>query len=81
MTVALAAFGTTALLTVVAFRTRPGELADVGCITCSPPPLEPAAIVLGGIRLSELMSRTGARQRLGDRIGGACGSPGVPCRS
>jgi lactate permease len=72
---ALAAFGTAAVLAVLAFRTPVGELADAG-LHMLPTAVELAAIMLGGILLSELMSRTGAQQRLGDRIGGACGSPG-----
>jgi lactate permease len=71
----LAAFGTAAVLTALAFRTPAGELADAG-LHMFPTAVELAAIMLGGILLSELMSRTGAQQRLGDRIGGACGSPG-----
>jgi lactate permease len=73
----LAAFGTAAVRTVPAFHTPAGELADAG-LHLLPTAVEPAASTLGGILLSELMSRTGAQQRLGDRIGG---SPARACCS
>ncbi|MDH2389641.1 L-lactate permease [Streptomyces sp. HNM0663] len=72
---ALAALVTAAVLTALAFRTPLGELAGSG-LHMLPTAVELAAILFGGILLSELMSRTGAQRRLGDWIGGACRTPG-----
>ncbi|MEV0603022.1 L-lactate permease [Streptomyces sp. NPDC050315] len=71
---ALAALGTAAVLTATVFRTPLAELADAQ-LHMLPTLVELAAILFGGILLSELMSRTGAQARLGDRLGGACNSP------
>ena len=70
---ALAALGTAAVLTATVFRT---PLADLGeaQLHMLPTLVELAAILFGGILLSELMSRTGAQARLGDRLDGACRS-------
>ncbi|MDI3423948.1 L-lactate permease [Streptomyces luteolus] len=70
---ALAALGTAAVLTATTFRT---PLADLGeaQLHMLPTLVELAAILFGGILLSELMSRTGAQARLGARLSGACSS-------
>ncbi|WP_344020890.1 L-lactate permease, partial [Streptomyces luteireticuli] len=70
----LAALGTAVVLTATAFRTAPRELGDAQ-LHMVPTVVELAAILFGGILLSELMNRTGAQARLGDRIGSACSSP------
>lgn len=70
----LAALGTAAVLTATTFRTAPGELGHAQ-LHMLPTVVELAAILFGGILLSELMNRSGAQARLGDRIGSACSSP------
>ncbi|MER5785613.1 L-lactate permease [Streptomyces mobaraensis] len=72
---ALAALTTAAVLTATAFRTPLEELGDAH-LRMLPTVVELAAILFGGILLSELMTRTGAQARLGERLGGACSSPG-----
>lgn len=69
---ALAALGTAAALTAAVFHTPLTELADAQ-LRMLPTLVELAGILFGGILLSELMSRTGAQARLGDRLGGASG--------
>jgi lactate permease len=69
--VALAA---AALVAFFAFPTAPAMLGRAGAHML-PTMVELAAILLGGILLSELMTRTGAQQRLGEWISGACGTP------
>ncbi|MEU9115733.1 L-lactate permease [Streptomyces sp. NPDC048483] len=71
---ALTALGTAAALTATVFRTPLAELAGAQ-LHMLPTLVELAAILFGGILLSELMSRSGAQARLGDRLGGACHSP------
>lgn len=70
----LAALGAAAVLTATSFRIPLRELGDAQWHMV-PTVVELAAILFGGILLSELMTRTGAQSRLGDRIGGACSSP------
>lgn len=69
---ALAALGTAVALTAAVFHTPLTELADAQ-LHMLPTLVELAGILFGGILLSELMSRTGAQARLGDRLGGASG--------
>lgn len=71
---ALAALGTAVLVTLTSFRRPFGELLDAE-LHMLPTIVELAAILFGGILLSELMSRTGTQQRLGDWIGGSSGTP------
>ncbi|MHC0433599.1 L-lactate permease [Streptomyces sp. O3] len=70
---ALAALGTAAVLTATTFRIPLADLGDAQ-LHMLPTLVELAAILFGGILLSELMSRTGAQARLGDRLSGACNS-------
>ncbi|SCE53044.1 lactate permease [Streptomyces sp. Termitarium-T10T-6] len=70
---ALAAIGTAAALTTTTFHTPVADLGDAQ-LRMLPVLVELAAILFGGILLSELMTRTGAQAALGDRLGGACGS-------
>ncbi|WP_367042026.1 L-lactate permease [Streptomyces sp. Je 1-332] len=69
---ALAALGTAGGLTAVVFHTPLAELGEAQ-LHMLPTLVELAGILFGGILLSELMSRTGAQARLGDRLGGASG--------
>ncbi|WP_171167713.1 L-lactate permease [Streptomyces sp. I05A-00742] len=71
----LAALATALVLTATAFRTSPAELGDAH-LHMLPTVVELAAILFGGILLSELMTRTGAQSRMGEWIGSACSSPG-----
>ncbi|WP_053927057.1 L-lactate permease [Streptomyces chattanoogensis] len=71
---ALTALATAAALTATVFRTPAAALADAQ-LHMLPTLVELAGILFGGILLSELMSRTGAQARLGERLGGACHSP------
>ncbi|MBZ4319616.1 L-lactate permease [Streptomyces huiliensis] len=72
---ALSALTTALVLTATAFRTPLGELGDAH-LRMLPTVVELAAILFGGILLSELMTRTGAQARMGERLAGACSSPG-----
>ncbi|MEV0374577.1 L-lactate permease [Streptomyces sp. NPDC050636] len=69
-----AALVAAAVVAFLAFPTAPAVLGHAGAHML-PTMAELAAILFGGILLSELMARTGAQQRLGEWISGACGTP------
>ncbi|MEV4504230.1 L-lactate permease [Streptomyces klenkii] len=71
---ALSALATAIVITATSFRTPLGELGHAEQHML-PTIVELAAILFGGILLSELMTRTGAQSRLGNWIGSACSSP------
>ncbi|MFF7726393.1 L-lactate permease [Streptomyces sp. NPDC008001] len=71
---ALSALATAVVLTATSFHTPLGELGHAEQHML-PTITELAAILFGGILLSELMTRTGAQSRLGNWIGSACSSP------
>ncbi|CAM5464560.1 L-lactate permease [Streptomyces abikoensis] len=71
---ALSALATAIVITVTSFRTPLAELGHAEQHML-PTIVELAAILFGGILLSELMTRTGAQSRLGNWIGSACSSP------
>lgn len=70
---ALAALGTAAVLTAITFPIPLAQLGDAQ-LHMLPTLVELAAILFGGILLSELMTRTGAQAGLGRRLNGASNS-------
>ncbi|GAA3013862.1 hypothetical protein GCM10020229_26430 [Kitasatospora albolonga] len=70
---ALAALATAVVVTLTSFRQPAGDLGRAE-LHMLPTVVELAAILFGGILLSELMSRTGTQKRLGDWIGGSAGT-------